>query len=130
MEINMYMQNQLLRDVDVMGMAHGIEIRVPFLDEAVIKTALSVKSEIKYEGPLPKQLLINTFKGRLPENVWKRKKMGFAFPFAKWLANDDYVKDTMLSNRKSESHYRKFQEGKIHWSQLLSLILLHNRGIA
>lgn len=31
-EMNLYMQNQLLRDSDVMSMAHGIEIRVPFLD--------------------------------------------------------------------------------------------------
>jgi asparagine synthase (glutamine-hydrolysing) len=130
MELNIYMQNQLLRDVDVMGMAHGVEIRVPFLDEAVIKIALSIKSEIKYEGPLPKQLLIDTFKERLPENVWKRKKMGFALPFAKWLANNDYVKDTMLSGHKSQLIYKKFQEGKIHWSQLLSLVLLQNRGIA
>lgn len=130
MEMNVYMQNQLLRDVDVMGMAHGIEIRVPFLDEAVIKMALSIKSGIKYDGPIPKQLLINTFKDRLPENVWKRKKMGFAFPFAKWLANNDYVRDIMLSNNKSQLNYKKFQEGEIHWSQLLSLVLLQNRGIA
>ncbi|HZX59407.1 MAG TPA: asparagine synthase (glutamine-hydrolyzing), partial [Mucilaginibacter sp.] len=32
-EINLYMQNQLLRDTDVMGMSHGLEVRVPFLDE-------------------------------------------------------------------------------------------------
>src|SRR5260221_2373088 len=36
METNLYMQNQLLRDADVMSMAHGVEIRVPFLDDAFI----------------------------------------------------------------------------------------------
>jgi asparagine synthase (glutamine-hydrolysing) len=33
METNLYMQNQLLRDTDVMSMSHGLEVRVPFLDE-------------------------------------------------------------------------------------------------
>ncbi|MGH2565070.1 MAG: asparagine synthase (glutamine-hydrolyzing), partial [Ginsengibacter sp.] len=72
MELNMYMQNQLLRDADVMSMAHGVEIRVPFLDDEVIKTVLSIDPAIKYEGALPKQVLINVFKEKLPEMVWNR----------------------------------------------------------
>src|SRR5829696_2160431 len=80
MEMNLYMQNQLLRDSDVMSMAHGIEIRVPFLDTDFIKLALQISSSIKYEGN-GKQLLIDAFSSILPQQIYNRPKMGFAFPF-------------------------------------------------
>jgi len=130
MELNMYMQNQLLRDADVMSMAHGVEIRVPFLDDEVIKTALSINAALKYEGHLPKQILIDSFKEKLPEAVWNRKKMGFGLPFTQWLSGSIFVKDTMAnSNSVSQSNYKKFKEGKLHWSHLMSLIILQTRGI-
>lgn len=130
MELNIYMQNQLLRDADVMGMAHGVEIRVPFLDDDVMKTALSIDPRIKYEGELSKQILINAFKNILPETVWNRKKMGFSFPFHEWLSNSAFVKDTMGNgNAASKLNYRKFLQGKLHWSHLMSLIILQTRGV-
>ena len=131
MELNIYMQNQLLRDADVMGMAHGVEIRVPFLDDKVLNSVLAVDSVIKYKGPLPKQVLINAFKDRLPENIWNRKKMGFSFPFTEWLAENDFVKDTMEeSNAATRLNYKKFKSGKLPWSHLMSLIILQIRGVA
>jgi asparagine synthase (glutamine-hydrolysing) len=131
MEMNMYMQNQLLRDADVMSMAHGVEIRVPFLDDNVIKTVMAIDSDIKYAGPLPKQILINAFKQKLPESVWNRPKMGFAFPFTKWLTDSEFVKDTIAhSNAATRLNYKKFREGRLHWSHLMSLIILQTRGIS
>ena len=131
MELNMYMQNQLLRDADVMSMAHGVEIRVPFLDDEVIKTVLSIAPSIKYKGAIPKQALIDAFKDRLPEAVWNREKMGFSFPFTQWLNESAFVKDTMeKGNSAARSSYQKFKEGNLHWSHLMSLILLQTRGVA
>ncbi len=128
MELNMYMQNQLLRDADVMSMAHGIEIRVPFLDKEVLHTALSIDAHKKYKGPLLKQILIDAFKDKLPEAVWNRKKMGFSFPFTQWLNNSTFVKETMQAgNASSRLSYKKFRAGKLHWSQLMTLIILETR---
>ncbi len=129
MELNVYMQNQLLRDADVMSMAHGVEIRVPFLDSEVINTALSMDSGVKYEGNLPKQILINAFKDKLPEVIWNRKKMGFGFPFTKWMSNSTFVADTMQNgNSNSRESYAKFKDGKLHWSHLMSLMFLQTRN--
>ncbi len=130
MEINMFMQNQLLRDADVMSMAHGIEIRVPFLDDELVKKVLSIDADVKYAGHLPKQILIDAFKDKIPETIWNRKKMGFTFPFTEWLGNSSFVKDTMENNSLYKANYKKFKAGKLHWSHLMSLILLQNRGIA
>ena len=125
MEINLYMQNQLLRDADEMSMAHGIEIRVPFLDKEFIKLALRINSGIKYSGNNNKQLLIDAFKDTVPEAIWNRPKMGFTFPFKEWMQHDNFVKDKMMGNgKKSIENYHHFMSGKIHWSQLMSTLLL------
>jgi len=131
MEFNLYMQNQLLRDADVMGMAHGVEIRVPFLDDEFIRLSMNINAAIKFKGPLPKQILINTFKNILPETIWNRPKMGFSFPFAKWLADSKYVKGLMEDGNKiTKLNYKKFIAGNLHWSHLMSLILLRHRNHA
>ncbi len=128
-EMNLYMQNQLLRDSDVMSMAHGIEIRVPFLDREFVSLAMSIRSAVKYSGVLPKQLLIDTFKNVLPEPIWNRPKMGFTFPFAEWMGKNEFVKDAMNSGSISAKRsYDKFIKGGMHWSQLMSLLLLKVKG--
>ncbi len=130
MEINMYMQNQLLRDSDVMSMAHGVEIRVPFLDSELVRFMLSVEQKIKYSGQISKQILIEAFKDKLPEPVWNRKKMGFSFPFKKWLMDSDYVKETFnKSSSVSRSNFKQFLDGNFHWSHMMSLLILQTRGI-
>ncbi len=130
-EMNLYMQNQLLRDSDVMSMANGIEIRVPFLDKEFITLSLQIKSAIKYAGKFRKQLLIDTFKDVLPEPIWNRPKMGFSFPFKEWLAKDEFVKDSLHSAGDStKSNYKKFLAGEMHWSQLMTLVLLKKNAHA
>jgi asparagine synthase (glutamine-hydrolysing) len=120
-EMNMYMQNQLLRDSDVMSMAHGVEIRVPFLDKDFVNLALKIRSSVKYSGSLPKQLLIDSFKTELPEPIWNRPKMGFSFPFAEWLGRSEFARSLV-----SEKNYEKFIGGGLHWSQFMSLMLLNS----
>jgi asparagine synthase (glutamine-hydrolysing) len=122
MECNLYMQNQLLRDVDVMSMAHGVEVRLPFLDMSFFNLSLQICSSLKYRGHSRKQLLIDSFKQKLPEQIWNRPKMGFAFPFKEWLGEDRYVKSR---NGKYMGEYlAKMRSGGIHWSQFYTLLLL------
>jgi len=127
METNLYMQNQLLRDADVMSMAHGVEIRVPFLDDEFIRLSLHINADIKHAGERNKQLLIDSFKDIIPKQIWDRPKMGFSFPFRKWMLNNSFVKDKMTSGSKEGiEKYNQFVYGKIHWSQLMSLLLMNN----
>ena len=131
MELNIYLQNQLLRDADVMGMANGVEIRVPFLDTDFINLMLSISPVLKYKLTGIKPLLINSYKNELPEALWNRPKMGFSFPFAGWLRKSIFVKNLMTQgNKHSLSNYNLFMNGNLHWSQLMSLIIINNRAIA
>ena len=123
-ETNLYMQNQLLRDADVMSMAHGVEIRVPFLDAEFLKLSMQITSKVKYSGTFKKQLLIDSFKNILPAPVWNRPKMGFSFPFKDWLIKDPYAGET-----KNAFYHKKFVQGKLHWSQFLTIFLMeHHAG--
>lgn len=129
METNMYMQNQLLRDADIMSMAHGIEIRVPFLDHAFQRYCNGLPAKQKFGHAVPKGLLIDAFRKELPEAVWNRPKMGFSFPFKEWFAGSAFVKERMCGGNKMEqNNYNQFQKGKIHWSQLLSLMIIEGRS--
>lgn len=127
MEFNLYMKNQLLRDSDVMGMIHGVEIRVPFLDEKVVSYALSIDSNLKYDISVPKKLLIDIFSSDIPTQIWNRPKMGFSFPFHKWLATNQYAIEIMNENSKNRAYFERFRRGDLHWSQLLSLVIMQSR---
>jgi len=128
METHLYMQNQLLKDADVMSMAHGIEIRVPFLDAAFLQYCMNIHPRIKYSGRLPKSLLIQAFKNELPAAVWNRPKMGFSFPFTEWFKNSGYVTETIQqAGPLAQEKYNAFLQGSLHWSQLLTLMLVHNK---
>lgn len=85
LELRLYLANMLLRDGDFMSMAHGLEVRVPFLDHEVAEFVAGVAPEIKSRSNLPKPLLVNAMGGLLPEQVYRRPKMGFTFPWEIWL---------------------------------------------
>lgn len=126
MELNMYMQNQLLRDSDVMSMAHGIEIRVPFLDADFIRLALQISSPLKYAAS-GKQLLIDAFSDVLPQEIYKRPKMGFAFPFKEWMRNNPWIKEEMeTGGKEARKAHALFLKDQRHWSQILTLLLTKN----
>ena len=122
LETNLYMQNQLLRDSDVMSMAHGVEIRVPFLDKEFVKMVLNISSAQKYTGEYGKQLLIDSFSDILPEQIWNRPKMGFTFPFKEWLCNERYNKT--LQGKDVSEYRKKMQSQQMHWSMFFTLHLL------
>jgi asparagine synthase (glutamine-hydrolysing) len=84
-ELQGYMANTLLRDTDQMSMAHALEIRVPFIDPVVVSFVLGLPGEWKTDGSRAKPLLLDAIEDLLPEEVWRRPKMGFTFPFERWM---------------------------------------------
>jgi len=124
LETNLYMQNQLLRDTDIMSMAHGIEMRVPFLDKEFVQLSLQISSAVKYSGKLGKQLLIDAYKENLPEIIWNRPKMGFAFPFKEWFSNPRYSRSQ--SGKDLSDIHARLKNNQLHWSQFFTLLMLED----
>lgn len=101
LEMGHYMANTLLRDTDCMSMAHGLEVRVPFVDWEVVKTVLSIPSAHKLDGRRPKPLLLDAIGDMLPEEIWRRRKMGFTLPFERWMRSRLSAEiETVLSEGK------------------------------
>ncbi|MBS1519710.1 MAG: asparagine synthase (glutamine-hydrolyzing) [Bacteroidetes bacterium] len=121
-EINLYMQNQLLRDTDVMGMSHGLEVRVPFLDEDFVLMAESINPTIRFDKSRPKKLLIYSFADVLPEAIWNRTKMGFTFPLQDWMKdNKEITNESLYKKNKSKGIIKSFKNDSVHWSKAFAL---------
>ncbi|HZT88960.1 MAG TPA: asparagine synthase (glutamine-hydrolyzing) [Stellaceae bacterium] len=79
-----YLRNQLLRDADWAGMAHGVEVRVPLADAALLRTLAPVLP--RFGAGAGKAALARAPSIPLPDDVLARPKTGFAVPTARWLA--------------------------------------------
>jgi asparagine synthase (glutamine-hydrolysing) len=125
LELNLYMQNQLLKDTDCMSMWHSLEVRVPFLDKQLMELAYSINPDVRYDKNQIKYLLINAFGDELPQEIWKRPKQGFTFPFEQWMK---MLQPTHGSVKNVAALKEDLVKGKIHWSRywayLLSLKML------
>lgn len=84
-ELRLYLANTLLRDGDVMSMAHGLEVRVPYLDHMLVERVMSTPLQNKIDPKLPKSLLLQQVINKIPQQIYARPKMGFAFPWEIWL---------------------------------------------
>lgn len=84
-EMTGYMRDVLLRDTDQMGMAHSLEIRVPFLDREVVEYTLALPEEARAPSSPPKRFLVEAVEELLPRFVANRPKSGFSMPFERWM---------------------------------------------
>jgi len=79
---------EFLMVTDRFSMAHSIEARVPFLDHTFVETAMQVPSDLRIGALNPKQLLLDTVKHLLPEELIKARKRGFVLPLKEWTRNE------------------------------------------
>lgn len=85
LEIANYMRDRLLRDSDWAGMAHSIEIRVPFVDPVFLARVAPALARADAPG---KRALGRTPRPPLPAAILDRPKTGFVVPVREWLMGD------------------------------------------
>jgi asparagine synthase (glutamine-hydrolysing) len=79
-----YLPDDILVKVDVASMAHGLEVRCPFLDTEVVELSLRIPARLR-RG---KRVLKKAVEGLLPAAVLERRKQGFGVPLADWLRGE------------------------------------------
>jgi asparagine synthase (glutamine-hydrolysing) len=84
-DIKTWLADDILVKADRASMAHGLELRAPFLDYRVVEFAASLPSEWKIRGTKKKRVLKRSQQRRVPPQVLSRKKQGFNAPVAHWL---------------------------------------------
>jgi len=92
-DINYWLDGDILAKADRMSMAHSLELRVPFLDIEVARVSARIPDSLKYRDGTTKWLLRRAFRGRLPRTTELRQKLGFPTPLRRWITEDP---DTML----------------------------------
>ena len=87
LELTLYMRNQLLRDSDVMSMAHGLELRVPLVDSALFDAVSLIPASIRLHRD---KLLLLDAVPEIPAWIRDSPKRGFLFPYEQWLATPEW----------------------------------------
>jgi len=132
LEARCYMLNTLLRDSDVMSMAHGLELRVPLIDHVLADKLMALPGVWKMNENVPKPLLVHALKGALPGDIVHRKKQGFTLPFERWLREnlrpevEAGLQDIgqLLNHDSARRVWSDFLNGRTSWSRVWSLYVL------
>jgi len=79
---------ELLRYADRNSMAHGREVRLPFLDHKLVEFIFSLPSNFKIHDGWTKWLLRKAIDKKLPDEiVWRKDKVGYEPPQQQWMEN-------------------------------------------
>jgi asparagine synthase (glutamine-hydrolysing) len=85
LDFSTYMPGSVLAKVDRASMAHGLEVRPPLLDDALIARSFALPSRYKVRRGAGKFLLKLAARGKIPDDIIDRPKKGFGIPLATWL---------------------------------------------
>lgn len=137
LECRCYMLNTLLRDADAMSMAHGLEIRVPLIDDHLAARVLAISGDKKMSRDVPKPLLLAALESPLPDEIVRRPKQGFTLPFEQWLRSvmredvEQSFRDISngplagaINANAAQNVWQDFCEGRTTWSRPWALYVL------
>jgi len=88
LNIRTYLLDDLLPKVDRMSMAHGLEVRSPFLDRELAELAFRLPPSARIRRFALKRVLRAAVADLLPRDVLRRPKKGFGIPLDRWFRED------------------------------------------
>jgi len=135
-----WLPDNLLNHSDRMSMAHGMELRVPFLDPVLVPYCFILPQRLKVHQGTTKYLLKRyAVKAGVPSGVAFRRKKGFPVPWNTWLRGPlrEPVREILEGARWMDEHFRmekvrevfaQHQEGADHGVLLWNLTVLAHWG--
>lgn len=91
---------ELLRYADRNSMAHGVEVRLPFLNHHLVEFLFSLPAHFKIHQGWTKWLLRKSLEYTLPQNiVWRKAKVGFEPPQKAWMQHKA-VQERLMEGKK------------------------------
>jgi len=129
LELMLYLRNTLLRDGDQMGMAHGVELRAPFVDHRLVELVVALAPGLKVDPQgSQKPLLVKAVGPLLPNEIVGRTKQGFELPYDRWLRNGLSVAKIIPQDLGLDTHgvlgvRDRFEAGQ-NWARFWTLQVL------
>lgn len=110
-DMHLWLVHDILMKSDKMGMAHSIEVRVPFLDKKVFDLASHLPTRAKLDGAKTKVALRQAARQEIPEKTASKKKLGFPIPIRVWLKEEDCYEQVkaMFSSPIAQRFFHKEQ---------------------
>ncbi|MCX6796388.1 MAG: asparagine synthase (glutamine-hydrolyzing) [Candidatus Falkowbacteria bacterium] len=134
--ISSHLPDDLLVKTDIAAMAHGLELRSPFLDKELIELTAQMPSALKMRGHNKKYLLKKIAEKYLPADCIYHPKKGFTVPLSYWFRGDlnKYISSNITDKRFLnygfnqgfvETMLKNHSTGKKNYeNQLWSLLML------
>ena len=132
METSGYLQGQLLRDIDAVSMAHGLEVRVPFVDHRLAGSIWPALGH--YPALLERKRLLYESVPNMPDGMAGRPKRGFTLPFDTWMRGglretalrgiESAVALGWINARAAAGVWGDWERGRAHWSRAWGLSVL------
>lgn len=92
-DIKYWLTNNILAIADKMTMAFSLEARVPFTDVEVFKVSSNLPQNYKIRDGFTKASLREAAKRAIPNESYKKKKLGFPVPVRDWIREDDFYEE-------------------------------------
>ncbi|MEO1574825.1 MAG: asparagine synthase-related protein, partial [Pseudomonadota bacterium] len=107
LDFKTYLPGDILTKVDRASMAHGLEVRVPFLDHEFVEWVSGVNVDMKLNGREGKYVLKSALTRKLPHEILYREKMGFAVPLGSWMRGPlrERVEESVCGERMADSGF-------------------------
>ena len=123
-----YLPDDLMVKTDIASMAHGLEVRCPFLDHELVEFAATIPAGLKRNTTGGKLILKRAVQHLLPMDTLNKPKTGFGLPVAHWFRHElaPLLKATLLDEtsirrglfepRLLQKMVSEHQEGRRDWS--------------
>jgi asparagine synthase (glutamine-hydrolysing) len=138
LDMEQYMPGDILVKTDRASMAHGLELRAPFLDVKLAEFCLSLPYQILIKNCIDKYVLRSAMRFELPARVFTRHKQGFGAPLSDWLARSNELLEMYLYDSRRDlfsqlpgltpNTVRTFSEREKWCLLMLSLWLERRKG--
>ena len=84
-DMHIILPDNFLEKVDRSTMAHGVEVRVPLLENDLVDFVAGLPAELKVKNGEQKWLLKQAIRDVVPADVLAGKKQGFGVPYSQWM---------------------------------------------
>jgi asparagine synthase (glutamine-hydrolysing) len=122
-DMKYFLTDHNLNYTDKMSMAHGVEVRVPFLDKELVEFSALIPPELKMKGNITKYILKKVGERYLPNEIIHRPKTGFGAPVRDWII--DRLDEKIAADLSQEVIDR---DGIFNYSEIQKLLVQNKKG--
>ncbi|MGH1338458.1 MAG: asparagine synthase (glutamine-hydrolyzing) [Aureispira sp.] len=126
-DIETYLEGDIMTKVDRATMAVALEGRDPFLDQQLVEFGMKLPDHLKIQGKDSKYLLRQVLYKYVPKELIERPKQGFSIPVQQWLLG--HLQPALLALKEDQAFAQVFQMNLLELQQIIDNFLAQKRYV-